>query len=321
MKQIDIVSKMRLIHLYSVAILLLCHLAPNLAFRKFVIAENLLVSDRRKAVRGLPLQPQLERSTELRLLPEASNVLTSIASYDLKVSLFVSLETLVFIKGLTSLATKEIVEPVLSRKLLHTFSGPLLLMHWPLYSGSPFASYAAALIPLLQIARLISAGSGTGRESELVRAVSRSGMKKEALQGPFIYTVVLVVATLAFFRGSPVGIVAVAQMAVGDGLSDIIGRRWGTVKLPFSPRKSLQGSLAFVVGAFLATTGLLYFISALGFPAVLGPQSLGIFSVDLVAKILFISLACAAVESIPATYLDDNISVPIAAAVLTHFLL
>jgi dolichol kinase len=60
--------------------------------------------------------------------------------------------------------------------------------------------------------------------SELIAAVSRSGQSSEALGGPLIYSIILFIATAFFFRDSPVGIVATAQMAAGDGLADIIGR-------------------------------------------------------------------------------------------------
>jgi dolichol kinase len=52
----------------------------------------------------------------------------------------------------------------------------------------------------------------------------RSGAKSEALGGPLIYTIVLLLGTFLFFRGSPIGVVAIIQMAAGDGIADIIGR-------------------------------------------------------------------------------------------------
>jgi dolichol kinase len=54
---------------------------------------------------------------------------------------------------------------------------------------------------------------------------SRSGSKTEALGGPLIYTTVLFLCTLLFFRDSPIGVVAMTQMAAGDGIADIIGRQ------------------------------------------------------------------------------------------------
>ena len=39
-----------------------------------------------------------------------------------------------------------------------------------------------------------------------------------------IYTTVLFLCTVFFFRDSPIGVVAMSQMAAGDGIADIIGR-------------------------------------------------------------------------------------------------
>lgn len=238
---------------------------------------------------------------------------------DLSISVAVMAETYVFLKFFTGLATKGM--PVeLSRKLIHTLSGPVVIAHWPLFSLASDAKYYAALIPLLQIGRLVLASRVNGKDSQIVKAVSRSGNKKEALEGPLIYMVVVLFCTMLFFRNSAIGVVAVSQMAVGDGLSDICGRRWGTVKWSFSTSKSIVGSLAFVIGAFGATVGLLYFLYSFGFTGVLGARAINGFSTDLILRILGISITCAAVESLPATVVDDNISVPVVAA-LSAFLL
>lgn len=52
----------------------------------------------------------------------------------------------------------------------------------------------------------------------------RSGSNSEALGGPLLYTIMLFLGTLLFFRGSPIGVVAISQMAAGDGIADIVGR-------------------------------------------------------------------------------------------------
>ncbi|KAJ1476991.1 hypothetical protein T484DRAFT_1823014 [Baffinella frigidus] len=53
-------------------------------------------------------------------------------------------------------------------------------------------------------------------------------------------------------------------MAAGDGMADIVGRKYGSVKWPWDKDKSLVGSLAFVAGAFAATWGILAWFSAFG---------------------------------------------------------
>lgn len=107
---------------------------------------------------------------------------------------------------------------------------------------------------------------------------------------------VLLAATAFFFRESPVGVVPVVQMAVGDGLADIVGRRWGSVKWPFSPKKSLLGTTAFVVGGFAVSAALLLLLQVTGCQSAV--DLLGAPQVPL-AKLLLISIVCAGVELFP----------------------
>lgn len=53
-------------------------------------------------------------------------------------------------------------------------------------------------------------------------------------------------------------------MAVGDGLADIFGRKWGQKKWFFSSTKSYVGSIAFVISAFISSAALLYYFVAQG---------------------------------------------------------
>jgi len=231
-----------------------------------------------------------------------------------------------------TLAKSGKIDTKLSRKIIHTGSAPLFACLWPLYSSGDLPSRAvASLVPLAQLIRLASSGitsanklvkdnngsnssntdSNTESSDDLANAVSRTGDKREVFGGPLIYVVVLFLSTLLGFRSSPVGVVAVCQMAAGDGLADIVGRRFGSVKWPFSTSKSYAGSAAFVVGAFAVSAGVLSLLSATG-----------CLSLDVAAylpQLLAISVACAAVELVPIS--DDNITVPVSAAVLAALLL
>jgi len=102
-------------------------------------------------------------------------------------------------------------------------------------------------------------------------------------------------------------------MAVGDGVADIVGRRYGSVKWPFSPSKSVAGSAAFVASAFSASLGLISLFHAFGFTALTAAAA--------APAVLLISLLSAAVELLPAELADDNVSVPAAAWALSAWLL
>lgn len=46
-------------------------------------------------------------------------------------------------------------------------------------------------------------------------------------------------------------------ITIGDAFSTLVGLRWGSVKLPYNSKKSLQGSMGFLVSSFIATSFLL----------------------------------------------------------------
>jgi phytol kinase len=122
----------------------------------------------------------------------------------------------------------------------------------------------------------------------LVKAISRTGEAKEALGGPLIYVVVLFLCTSLFWRNSLLAPIAVCEMAAGDGLADIVGRRFGTTKWSFSPQKSVAGTLAFVLGGFIVTELVLLWFRATG-----------CVEFDPIAstwRVMAISVACAFIE-------------------------
>ncbi len=227
-----------------------------------------------------------------------------------------------FVKACTYSVTIGKLQPRDARKIIHTFSAPLFMLVWPLFSNAYGARVFASIIPLVNAVRLYLAGTGSSgentsdkSENELAQAISRSGNAKEALEGPFVYVMVLLFFTFFCFTDSPVGVIAIATMAAGDGLADLIGRRFGSNnKWSFNKDKSVAGSAAFVSGATVASYGLISWLTGFG---VMDPINLS--TMDLFGRLLIISVLCAAVELIPAG--DDNYSVPLSAAVLSSLLL
>mmetsp|Transcript_24004 Transcript_24004/g.37073 ORF Transcript_24004/g.37073 Transcript_24004/m.37073 type:complete len:400 (-) Transcript_24004:253-1452(-) len=223
----------------------------------------------------------------------------------------------VFVKVVTILAREGILQPRDSRKTIHTLSAPLFMLTWPLFSMAQGARFFAAVVPFINAVRLIVAGSSKSdddSEKELANAVSRSGNKEEALGGPFIYCIVLFTSILAFWRDSPIGIIALCAMAAGDGMADIVGRRLGkNNKWFFSPSKSVAGSLAFWGFSTIFSIGLVLWFK------VTGCMTLSYAVPELATRIALIGAACSAIELQP--YGDDNWTVPISAAVLSKLFL
>ncbi|GMI30146.1 hypothetical protein TrCOL_g8074 [Triparma columacea] len=226
-------------------------------------------------------------------------------------SVFCAVLATVWLKLVTALYKNGVVPASLSRKLIHTLSIPLFLLTWPFFSTSdPYAPYVAATVPVANMWKIVSAGQGG--EDGLGKAVSRSGDEKEILNGPLIYTFILFLSTLFLFP-SPASIVGLTQMAAGDGMADIIGRRWGKTKWRKTSQKSVQGTLGFVASAFVATFALLVYYSTVT------SQPLDVGVGEMAVRVAGISLACGLVET--AEVGDDNFTVPIAGTVLGGYLL
>jgi len=105
---------------------------------------------------------------------------------------------------------------------------------------------------------------------------------------------------LLFFTGSLIvyeffplytAIAAILVLAISDSASTLVGRIWGTHRLPMNKQKTWEGSTTFFVGALAV---LVFFTSP--------------------ARAVSIALAAAIVEMAPR--MDDNITVPIAVALM-----
>ncbi|KAJ4840470.1 Phytol kinase 1, chloroplastic [Turnera subulata] len=179
-------------------------------------------------------------------------------------------------------------------------------------STSIQARYFATLVPLVNALRLLIYGLSWAKDESLIKSVTREGNPEELLQGPLYYVLILILCALIFWRESPIGVIALAMMCGGDGVADIMGRKFGSTKLPYNQQKSWAGSISMLVCGFLISIGMLYYYSALGY-----------FQLDLawtIQRVALVALVATVVESLPFTeILDDNISVPLATIAAASF--
>ncbi len=220
---------------------------------------------------------------------------------------------LAWLRLLDALAHRGLLEQHLSRKLIHIGTGPLFVLCWFLYTDGPQSRWLAALVPLAITAQFALVGLGIVKDPAAVQAMSRTGDPREILRGPLYYGIVFVVATVVFWEHSPVGILALMLMCGGDGLADVIGRRWGAARLPWSRSKSWAGSLAMLLGSFVFAFVFVVLFNAAGrFSPVLDPGGTAL-------ALAIISVVATAVESYPRADID-NITVTLA-AIATAWLL
>lgn len=208
-------------------------------------------------------------------------------------------------------AHKGWVSGHISRKIIHTGTGPLFLLCWLLFDDDPINRYLAALVPFAITVQFAFVGLGIIKDQAAVDAMSRTGDRKEILRGPLFYGIVFVIMTIVYWKYSPIGVIALMLMCGGDGLADIFGRKYGLQTLPWSDRKTWVGSLAMFLGGFtFAAIIVLIYLWA------------GIFSgsaVQYLINILVIAFVGSAVESLPFRDID-NISVTLAAVLVGHLL-
>lgn len=200
------------------------------------------------------------------------------------------------------LAKRNVFPEAVSRKLVHISVGLIFMLFWPLFSDSDIAPYIAAFSAAINGLRMLAIGFGIVQDVAVVKAMTRNGDSKELLKGPFFYAITITLATTCFWRTSPLAPIIIANLCAGDGFADLVGRKFGNVKLPYNSNKSYVGSLAMVIFGFVFSIGYHCYFSSFGFYEV---------NSKLVITTLIVSCVATFVESLPiSTQLDDNLTVP-----------
>ncbi len=201
------------------------------------------------------------------------------------------------------------IESRLSRKIIHIGTGPIFVLCWLLFPGEWYDRWLAALVPGLITVQFVLVGLGVMKDEATVKSMSRSGDRREILRGPLFYGVMFVLLTLAYWKESPVGITALMVMCGGDGVADLVGRRFPEPKLAWSPRKTAAGSLSVFIGGWVLSLAVLAVYAAAGVFA--GPPA------GYLLPLALIALGGMAVESLPFPDVD-NITVTAAAVIIGH---
>jgi len=215
-----------------------------------------------------------------------------------------------FLRLMDYIAHKGWIDSRTSRKLIHIGTGPIFVLCWLMYPDVWISRWLAALVPLLITVQFALVGFGVIKDEAAVKAMSRTGDRREILRGPLFYGIMFVVITLIYWKDSLIGIPALMMLCGGDGIADIVGRRVRSAKLSWSPEKSVAGSLSVFAGGWLMT--ILVFSVYVWFGAFSGPVSFYLLPVA------WIALGAAAVESLPFKDID-NITVTATSLLIGHF--
>ena len=216
-----------------------------------------------------------------------------------------------FLRLMDFFAHRGWIESRLSRKLIHIGIGPVFVACWLMFPDVPSSRWLAALVPFTVTAQFALVGLSIIKDEAAVKAMSRTGDPKELLRGPLFYGIMIVLMTIVFWKDSPVGMTALLIMCGGDGVADLVGRRVKSPNLPWSPNKTVAGSISVFFGGWLISAFVLAIYVGTGiFVAPLGAYLMPLTIIALVSTL---------VESLP--FKDvDNITVTLVAAVLGYFL-
>jgi phytol kinase len=209
------------------------------------------------------------------------------------------------------LAHRGLIESHLSRKLIHIGTGPLFVICWLLFNDNPINKYLAALVPLAFTLQFLLIGTGIIKDEASVKAMSRSGDRREILRGPLYYGIIFVVMTVLYWKSSPIGIIALMLMCGGDGLADILGRKWGRIKILWNKEKSISGSMGMLFGGWVFSILIVWIFTIAGVFTL--PIQSYLFPITIIA------IVGTLVESLPLKDVD-NITITLSAVILGYLL-
>lgn len=206
----------------------------------------------------------------------------------------VILLALVQINGL--MQKKGKVSQIITRKFVHIFAGPIFVITWMLFSGGVISHYIASIVPLLFVLQFVAIGTGLMKNESFVNSMSRTGDPRELLEGTLYYAIVMLLMTFFWFyvpstgieNANPTALLIIGCVSGGDGLADIIGRKFGGEK-KFGIKgseKTIIGSIGMLVGSILVSS-ILVLIFSLEAPHInIGTLILPIIVVSVIATIV-----------------------------------
>jgi len=168
------------------------------------------------------------------------------------------------------LQKKGKISQIITRKFVHIFAGPVFVVTWMLFSGEIISHYVAVIVPLLFVLQFITIGMGVIKNESFVASMSRSGDPRELLQGTLYYSVVMLLMTWFWFyvpstgigNANPTALLLIGCISGGDGLADIIGRKFGKKKIGLKgSEKTIIGSIGMLVGSILVSSILVLIFS------------------------------------------------------------
>ncbi|NTU92015.1 MAG: phosphatidate cytidylyltransferase [Chlorobiaceae bacterium] len=182
----------------------------------------------------------------------------------------------------------------ISRKITHICAGSTIVF-LPLFREGDWSHYLNITVFAVWTLLLVQKGLFAADDDQAVKTMTRTGDKRELLKGTLYFVVVAMLCGTIYYKQFA-GVLAMAVLGWGDGLAPIVGTRYGRIKYKILSDKSVEGSLAFLVGSLLAG---LFFVKLI-VPEAYDP-----------VRITIIALAATAIEGLSPKEVD-NLLIPAA---------
>jgi dolichol kinase len=192
------------------------------------------------------------------------------------------------------------------RKLVHILTGGIVFFWWSFDTQWVMAGLAALpFIPILLLTTPISPIKRL-RESSL-GDISSGGHA----YGLVCYAISWTIIAFFLFNDLFVASIAIAAMSFGDGMGELIGKRYG--KREFVPNRTVEGSLAVLCATFVAIIiiGWFYF-GVIGYTGGTQPFSMPVFALGIAAFVTMI-------EAVTPGKVD-NLVIPLVVGAVLHIM-
>ncbi|KXS43861.1 hypothetical protein HWN40_04725 [Methanolobus zinderi] len=194
------------------------------------------------------------------------------------------------------------------RQLIHILTGIVFILIISFSGDNAALVFFVILLALTLFSILVTGLDDTEKSPRLVRKLERSKKQKIKFQGTILLLSGVFVTLILF----PVEIVyaSVAIVTFGDSIATIVGTSIGRHKLPYSDKKSLEGTFSGLIVAFLVAmlfvTPFQAFIGSLG----------GMF---MESAISMRTIKRANIMSVIRFFINDNFLIPIFSSALMFY--
>jgi len=167
-------------------------------------------------------------------------------------NIIITIASLVYVFGIVALMdflVKKGFPQDISRKVVHISAGSWLVF-WLLYDSSHWTKYLNITASFIWTILLLLKGFTAKPDDQAVKTMTRTGDRRELLRGPLYFTIVMNILGTVFYS-TPFALTAMGFLTWGDGLAPVIGTKFGKHEYKVYSKKTIEGSLAFLIFGFL----------------------------------------------------------------------